>query len=201
MLITNRSDERLSPMIEFLDVNGHEVDKYSSLGTPYTAPYSKSLGSLKLSAEYCADSGITCFDDIEYITCYCSRAHRYHEESMRMLEYYRADTHPVGETIATDRGNIRVVVTEFNGSTVTLEVHVDTTTIPSSEALETLLDDIGHMTFVSGCGKKHYATLMTNAIDGKDLCVTVPITVCYVDDKLSLCYLVIGDEVWHLEKD
>lgn len=196
--IINRSDKALTPTIWFCGINGMELSKEQYLSIPIIGPESRGVGVLKLSAEDCAACGIDCFDDIEYLSYTATGILRSFTEPSHMLEYRESDAHPVNEPVNTDRGAIRVYAAKVDEAQVSLEVRVDMTTIPSNDSMGSLISDIETMTFVNGCGEKSSLSRITATIDGNDLCYTGTMGVYNVDDNLSLCFLVIGDDVWLL---
>lgn len=192
--VVNNSDKPLTPVITFTGVNGSEINKKHGLSVVNLGPGSRGIGVLKLSAEECDAVGVDCFDDIENLSYTATGIIDISSGPSLMLEYRESDAHTTGDPVVTDRGTIRVDVTGVTESQVSLEVRVDITTIADTG----LSSDIENMTFVNGCGKKYTLTKIQATIDGNDLCYSGTMNVRDIDDNLSLCFLVIGDEVWLL---
>lgn len=199
LCVFNRSDEEMTPTIRFCAVNGIDLSKEQSISSAsLIAPGSRAVGILKLPAEDCAACGIESFDDIEYLSYTASGIHYSFDGPAYLLEYRETDAHAADEAVATDRGTIRIAVTKVEERKVSYEIRVDMTTLHDNASMQSLISDIETLTFVNGCGEKFSPSLTTASIDGNDLCYSGNLKVSGVDDQLSLCFLVIGDEVWLL---
>ena len=192
--VVNNSDKPLTPVITFTAVNGHDLNKKYGLGVINLGPGSRGIGVLELSAEECDAVGVDCFDDIENMSYTATGIIDISAGPSLMLEYRESDAYPTGEPVNTDRGTIRVDVTEVAETQVTLEVHVDITALADTG----LVSDIENMTFVNGCGQKFTLTEIHANLFADDLCYSGTMDVRNIDDNLSLCFLVIGDDVWLL---
>ena len=194
MSVVNNSDKPLTPVITFTAVNGNDLNKKYGLGVINLGPDSRGVGVLELSAEDCDAVGVDCFDDIENLSYTATGIINTSSGPSLMLEYRESDAHPTGEPVITDRGTVRVDVTEVAETQVTLEVHVDITALADTG----LVSDIENMTFVNGCGQKFTLTEIHANLFADDLCYSGTMDVRNIDDNLSLCFLVIGDDVWLL---
>ena len=192
--VVNNSDKPLTPVITFTAVNGHDLNKKYGLGVINLGPGSRGIGVLKLSAEECDAVGVDRFDDIKNLSYTATGIIDTYSGPSLMLEYRESDAYPTGEPVNTDRGTIRVDVTEVAETQVTLEVHVDITALADTG----LVSDIENMTFVNGCGQKFTLTEIHANLFADDLCYSGTMDVRNIDDNLSLCFLVIGDDVWLL---
>ena len=197
----NRTGEPWTPLFDILSVNGVELDKTHMLGMNLLGPDSSGVDILSLSPENCVACGIDSFEDIETLG-YVSLTmglHRFYQPGL-LLEYRAADAHPAGESVSTARGDISVhAELSGDGDQVDLEVRIDMGSISGQETLDSLISDIEQMTFVNGCGEKFTQARITTTVDGSDICCSGTLDVRHVDEALSLCFLVIGDEVWSLE--